>query len=53
MATKTFKCILFVGSARNAAPPWGGPTRLGDRVLKFVQGRIEAWNADVGNCNFE
>ena len=25
-----------MGSARNVIPPWGGDTRLGDRVLKHV-----------------
>ena len=25
-----------MGSARNVSPPWGGDTRLGDRVLKWV-----------------
>ena len=25
-----------MGSARNVTPPWGGDTRLGDRVLKYV-----------------
>ena len=38
--TKTLKTILFLGSTRNAAPPWGGPKRLGDRVLKYIQGII-------------
>jgi len=35
MAT-TLKTVVFMGSARNVTPPWGGDARLGDRVLKWV-----------------
>ena len=28
--------VVFMGSARNEAPRWGGPARLGTRVLKYV-----------------
>jgi chromate reductase len=40
------KTVLFLGSARNAAPFWGGlPTRTGDRVAAFTLSRVEALNA--------
>ena len=28
--------VVFFSSARNIVPPWGGESRLGDRVLKYV-----------------
>lgn len=51
--TKTLKTILFLGSTRNAAPPWGGPKRLGDRVLKYIQGQITEFNKERSDVNFE
>eukprot|EP00241_Pyramimonas_parkeae_P011721 CAMPEP_0114252220 /NCGR_PEP_ID=MMETSP0058-20121206/15717_1 /TAXON_ID=36894 /ORGANISM="Pyramimonas parkeae, CCMP726" /LENGTH=223 /DNA_ID=CAMNT_0001366133 /DNA_START=59 /DNA_END=730 /DNA_ORIENTATION=+ len=36
MGPRTLKTVVFMGSARNCVPPWGGETRLGDRVLKHV-----------------
>ena len=34
MSAITLKTVVFLGSARNVVPPWGGCARLGDRVLK-------------------
>lgn len=36
MATRTLKTVLFVGSARDIVPPWGGDSRLGNRVKAHV-----------------
>ena len=41
MASK-LRCIVFMGSARDAAPPWGGVARLGDGVLELVKARMAA-----------
>lgn len=30
------KTVVFLGSARDITPPWGGCSRLGDRVLKYT-----------------
>eukprot|EP01128_Nolandella_sp_AFSM9_P005049 TRINITY_DN238_c0_g1_i1.p1 TRINITY_DN238_c0_g1~~TRINITY_DN238_c0_g1_i1.p1 ORF type:complete len:149 (-),score=36.35 TRINITY_DN238_c0_g1_i1:300-707(-) len=37
----TMKTVVFVGSARNSAPFWGGPARLGTRVVKFVENALK------------
>lgn len=36
MENVALKTVLFMGSARDVLPPWGGDKRLGDRVLKYV-----------------
>ena len=35
-SVRTLSTVVFVGSARDVVPPWGGDSRLGDRVLKHV-----------------
>lgn len=37
-----------MGSARRTSPPWGGDTRLGDRVLKHVLATLETRTATLG-----
>jgi chromate reductase len=50
MATlKILKTVIFLGSARDCKPPWGGDSRTGDRVLKWVKQSIEARNAKLGS----
>jgi len=39
MATK-LRTMVILGSTRNAAPPWGGSKRLGDRVAKFLVNQL-------------
>ena len=39
------KTVVFLGSARDASPPWGGDKRLGDRVLLFLKAQVAAFNA--------
>jgi hypothetical protein len=36
------KVVVFMGSARNSPAAWGGPARLGSRVLKFVTNTLES-----------
>lgn len=43
-AQAPLKTIVFLGSARDASPPWGGDKRLGDRVLLFLQEQVAAFN---------
>lgn len=43
----TLKTIVFVGSARDIAPPWGGDKRLGDRIVNWVKATL---NARTGKC---
>lgn len=49
--TKILKTVVFMGSARNIAAPWGGPSRLGTRVLAWVtqelRQRVRAHGSDV------
>lgn len=37
MAVKVLKTVIFMGSARDISPPWGGDSRLGTRVLNWVK----------------
>ncbi|CAE7752660.1 fba, partial [Symbiodinium sp. CCMP2456] len=50
MQKVALKTVVFMGSARNVVPPWGGDARLGDRVLKHVlsvlKARDEAYGQD-------
>ena len=41
----SFNVLVFLGSARNAPAKWGGDARLGDRVLKYLQRQVAAYNA--------
>jgi len=34
--TRVLRTVVFLGSARNIVPAWGGDKRLGDRVFKYV-----------------
>ena len=38
--------VVFMGSARTLTPPWGGDSRLGDRVLQYVLKTIAARTAE-------
>ena len=53
LTTKKLKTILFLGSTRNASPPWGGAKRLGDRVLKYIKAEVDEFNNDRNDVNFE
>ncbi|KAK1739377.1 NAD(P)H-dependent oxidoreductase [Skeletonema marinoi] len=48
MTTITLKTIIFLGSARNITPPWGGDSRLGDRVIKWVKSVMESRKESLG-----
>lgn len=50
MTSKILKTVVFMGSARDITPPWGGESRLGDRVLKWVKATLEARNGTLGNA---
>ena len=42
--------VVFMGSAKNVSPPWGGPARLGDGVLNWV---VSTLKAREGSCGGE
>jgi len=46
--TRTLKTVVFYGSARDISPPWGGDTRLGNRVHKWVQQTLQQRKSQVG-----
>lgn len=48
-AVRTLKTVVFVGSSRNTSPPWGGDSRLGDRVLKWVLKTLDTRGATLGD----
>ena len=49
MNSVNLKAVLFFGSAKDLAPPWGGPARLGDRILKFVLNTLTEHKGKVGD----
>lgn len=49
MTSITLKTVVFIGSARNVVPPWGGDARLGDRVVKWVTSSLAARSAALGD----
>lgn len=48
MASRVLKCVVFLGSGKNVVPPWGGPARLGDRVLAYVKAQLAARSKAMG-----
>jgi len=40
--SRILKTVVFIGSARDISPPWGGSKRLGDRVLAWVVNELKA-----------
>jgi NAD(P)H-dependent FMN reductase len=46
--TQTLNTVVFIGSARNVTPPWGGDTRLGDRVVKHVVAALQERCTSLG-----
>ena len=49
MSTVKLKMVIFFGSAKDLTPPWGGPKRLGDRVLKHVLSTLADREGKVGD----
>mmetsp|Transcript_129710 Transcript_129710/g.361265 ORF Transcript_129710/g.361265 Transcript_129710/m.361265 type:complete len:248 (+) Transcript_129710:35-778(+) len=49
MSSTALKTIVFMGSARNVVAPWGGDSRVGDRVLKHVRATLEGRSQTFGN----
>ena len=49
MTAVTLKAVIFFGSAKDIVPAWGGPARLGDRVLKHVVSTINTHKGKVGD----
>jgi len=44
----TLKTVVFLGSARNVIPPWGGDARLGDRVVNWVKSALSLRSSQLG-----
>lgn len=50
MATKQIlKTVVFMGSARDVVPAWGGDSRAGDRVLKWVKSMLASRQGKLGD----
>jgi NAD(P)H-dependent FMN reductase len=50
MATKQIlKTVIFMGSARDVIPPWGGDSRVGDRVLNWVKTTLASREGKLGD----
>jgi len=43
------KTVLFMGSARDVSPPWGGPSRLGDGITEWVKKEISKRTSSLAN----
>jgi len=46
---RTLKTVLFMGSAKDISPPWGGPSRLGDGITEWVKKEISKRVSFLGN----
>ena len=46
---RTLKTVLFMGSAKDITPPWGGPSRVGDGITEWVKKEILKRSASLGN----
>jgi len=46
---KVLKTVVFMGSSKAVAPPWGGDARLGDRVLKWVTSTLASRSQMLGD----
>ena len=51
--TRILKTVVFMGSARNVIPPWGGDARLGDRVLKYVSDTLKTRQQPLGDLTIQ
>ena len=49
MSSVVLKTVIFMGSAKNVTPPWGGVARLGDGVLQWVVNTLKTRAATVGD----
>mmetsp|Transcript_9315 Transcript_9315/g.19940 ORF Transcript_9315/g.19940 Transcript_9315/m.19940 type:complete len:226 (-) Transcript_9315:145-822(-) len=49
MSTITLKTVVFFGSARDVTPPWGGDSRLGDRIMGWVTSTLACRNGSLGS----
>lgn len=49
MSSKTLRTVIFLGSARDIIPPWGGDKRLGDRIAKWVTSTLDARSGKLGD----
>lgn len=47
--TRTLKTVLFMGSARDITPPWGGSSRLGNGILEWVKAEISKRSSSLGD----
>lgn len=53
MSQKILKTVVFMGSAKNVTPPWGGDSRAGDRVLKWVKSTLETRSETLGDATIK
>ena len=51
MGTRTLKTAVFLGSARNVSPPWGGDARLGTRVIEYVKKTLASRASPLGKSD--
>jgi len=46
--SRVLRTIVFIGSARDSSPPWGGDKRLGDRIVNHVLAALRNRNQLLG-----
>ena len=49
MSSRVLKTVVFMGSARDITPPWGGPSRLGNGILAWVKSELSKRSAQLGD----
>jgi len=50
-ASTVLRTVVFLGSAKNVSPPWGGDKRLGDRVYKYVTNTLNTRESKIGSVS--
>jgi chromate reductase len=49
MSKRVLNTVVFMGSSRAIVPPWGGDSRLGDRVLAYVKNALTKRETKLGD----
>lgn len=49
MTSRVLKTVVFMGSARDISPPWGGSSRLGNGILSWVKNELSQRSAELGD----
>ena len=49
MTSRVLRTVVFMGSARDITPPWGGESRLGNGILAWVKSELAKRTSQLGD----